>query len=149
MLVSITLVSAEQMKIDTKLYEMNKFIYETPQGRRMRVPNKTKIIVVAFEKETGKLVNEYLKSKDPFYMPNLHAVYIADISKMPTIITNMFALPKLRKYKHPIYLHFDDEFQDFLPHKDEKITIIRIQDKKVLSINYVTTVKELQKAIEK
>lgn len=146
---SLTLLTADQIKIDTKLYQMNKFKYETPQGRRMRVPNRTELIVVAFEKDTGKLVNEYLKSKDPYYMPKRHAIYIADISNMPTIITNIFALPKLRKYKHPIYLHFDDEFGDFVPSKEEQITIIRVKNKKVTGISYVTTMKELQAAIEK
>lgn len=146
---SVALFGADQIKVDTKLYEMNKFKYETPQGRKMRVPNRTELIVVAFEKDTGKLVNEYLNSKDPYYMPKRHAIFIADISEMPTIITNTFALPKLRKYKHPIYLHFNDEFADFVPHKDESVTIIRVKNKKVTDVSYIKTAAQLQAVIEK
>lgn len=145
----LTLVNASIVSVDTPLKQFNGFKYETPTGRQMKVPQKTELIVVAFEKDTGKLVNEYLKSKNPLYMPKHHAIFVADIHNMPSIITNMFALPKLRKYKHLIYLHFDDEFENFVPNKEEKITVIRLKDKKVVSVSFISTADELKEVIEK
>jgi hypothetical protein len=64
---------------------------------------------------------------------------------MPTVITNMFALPKLRKYKHLIYLHYSDKFERFVPKKDEKISVLKFEDQKLKSISYISTKTELSK----
>ena len=68
---------------------------------------------------------------------------------MPAIVTNMFALPKLQKYKHLIYLHYSDKLQDAVPNKEQKITLLRVEDSKIKEISYISTVLELKTAIEK
>ena len=146
---SLTLFGANQIKEGSSLNVLNGFKYETPTGRQMKIPKKSQLIIVAFEKDTGKLVNKYLNTKEQFYLVKRHGIYIADINKMPSIITNMFALPKLRKYKHLIYLHFDEEFQTIVPHHEEEITIIRVDNQKITDISFVKTTQELQAAIEK
>ncbi len=144
-----SILNASAIEIGSALNQLNDFKYETPQGREMRIPRSPSLIIVAFEKDTGALVNEYLTTKNPFYLQKNHSVFIADISKMPTIITNTFALPKLRKYKHLIYLHFDEKFQRVIPNKKEKVTLLHIKDSKVESISYISTKEELKAAIEK
>jgi len=144
-----TLVNADILKVGSPINALNNFKYETPKGRPMKVPKSTRLLLVAFEKDTGKLVNEYLNTQEPMYMPRKRAVFIADIHEMPSIITNMFALPKLRKYKHLIYLHYDEDFQDFIPNKEEKITVIRLKGQKVESISFISTKEELKAAIDK
>jgi len=148
-LLSLSLLGADMITVASPLNQLNNFKYETPQGRQMKVPKSTELVVIAFEKDTGALVNEFLDTQDPFYMPKRRAVFIADINKMPTIITNMFALPKLKKYKHLIYLHYEDQFQNSVPQKEEMITLLRIKDAKVDSISYLSTKEELKAAIEK
>ena len=149
LLLGISLLGADMITVASPLNQLNNFKYETPQGRQMKIPKSTELVVIAFEKDSGALVNEFLDTQDPFYMPKRRAVFIADINKMPTIITNMFALPKLQKYKHLIYLHYEDKFQNSIPHKEEQITLLRIKDAKVESIGYVSTKEELKAAIEK
>ncbi len=148
-LFAFSLLGADLITVDSPLNQLNNFKYETPQGRQMKVPKSTELVVIAFEKDTGALVNEFLNTQDPFYMPKRRAVFIADINKMPTIITNMFALPKLKKYKHLIYLHYEDQFQNALPHKEEQITILHVKDAKIERVSYVSTQEELKAAIEK
>ena len=146
---SVAILSANQLKVGSALSELNSFKYETPRGRQMRIPKKPNLVIVAFEKDTGALVNEYLSTKGPLYLPKNRSVFIADIHEMPTIITNMFALPKLQKYKHLIYLHYNDKFETVVPHKDKKVTLLHVKDGKIQNISYISTKKELQKAIEK
>lgn len=148
-LFTLSLLGADMITVASPLSRLNDFKYETPQGRQMKIPKSTELIVIAFEKDTGALVNEFLDTQDPFYMPKRRAVFIADINKMPTIITNMFALPKLKKYKHLIYLHYEDQFQNAIAHKEEQITLLHVKDAKIESISYVSTQEELKAAIEK
>ena len=146
---SLTLLAVDNFQVNSPLKSLNTYKYETPQGRKMKIPKSTRLLIIAFDKDTGALVNEFLDTQDPFFMPKHRAVFIADINKMPTIITNMFALPKLQKYKHLIYLHYDDQFQDFVPHQEEKLTLIRFKEAKVESISYISTKEELKAAIAK
>lgn len=145
---SLTMLTADTLKIGSKLDMLNNFKYETPQGREMRVPKKPKLIVVAFEKDTGALVNDYLNTKPPLYMPRNRSIFIADISKMPTIITTTFALPKMRKYNHLVYLHYNEKFSKFVPMKESQLTLLHVEDSKIKNISFISTVDELKAAIE-
>jgi len=145
----ISMVGADALKISSPISGLNKFEYESPQAKKMLIPDDTRTIIVSFEKDTGKLVNEYLDAKYPPYLSRVRAVFIADISKMPSLITRFFALPKLKKYKHTIYLHYKDEFAKYVPSKDEKVTIIKLKDKIVQDISFISTKEELKAALER
>ena len=58
----------------------------------------------------------------------------------------------IKKYSNhipfPIYLHYEDQFENFVPHKEEKLTLLRMKNQKVESIAYISTVEELKAAIE-
>ncbi|MCF6309671.1 MAG: hypothetical protein L3J19_04225 [Sulfurimonas sp.] len=146
---SFVMLNASPIKIGSSLAQLNSFEFETPQGREMRVPRTPSLVVVAFEKDTGALVNEYLNTKNPYYLQRKRTIFIADIHEMPTVITNMFALPKLQKYKHLIYLHYNDKFHTVVPSKKEKITLLHVADGKIKNISYISTKEELKAAIEK
>lgn len=146
---TLTFLSAETFQKASSLSQLDDFKYETPHKRPIKVPKSTQLVIFAFEKDTGALVNDYLVKQSPFYLPKHHAVFIADINRMPSIITKMFALPKMQKYKHPLYLHYTDQLERVVPHKEEKLTLARIKEGKVESIRYISTTAELKEAIEK
>lgn len=146
---SVAILGAAPLSINSPLNMLDSFKYETPMGRQMKIPKKTKLVIVAFEKDTGALVNEYLNTQSPFYLPKNNSVFIADINKMPSVITNMFALPKLQKYKHLIYLHYGEKFQSAVPNKEQKITLLHIEGSKIKEISFISTKEELKMAIEK
>jgi uncharacterized protein YxeA len=145
---AITIVGADTIKVSSALNSLNKFAFENAQGAKLTIPSNVRTIVVSYEKYTGKLVNNYLDSKNPTYLDKLNAVFIADISEMPSIVITLFALPKIRKYKHTVYLHYSDEFAKYIPAKDKKITIIKIKNQKVKSISYIGTKSELKNILE-
>ena len=132
-----------------KIYSQGTKKKEEGKKQRMRIPKKTTLVIVAFDKDTGAMVNEYLGSKTPYYLQKHRSIFIADINEMPSIITKMFALPKLQEYKHLIYLHYSEDFQKVVPRKADQITLLRVKDGKVQNISYITTKKELKASIEK
>ena len=146
---SFVVLSAQMVGLNTPISTLDNYSYETPEGRPMKIPHETKLIIVGFEKDTGATVNDFLNTKNKYYLQKNKAIFIADIHAMPSVITKMFALPKMKKYKHLIYLHYGKEFQKNTPNKDEKITILRVKDRKISDISFISTPKELQAAIEK
>lgn len=107
------------------------------------VDGKLSYIIISFEKENSKIVNEFLSTKSEKFLDEKNSVFIADISGMPTIITKMFALPKMRDYKYPILLIYDDKGDKFL-RKDDKITIYTLKDTQVSNIDFISSKKELE-----
>jgi len=145
LIVAIASINAQNLKVGSDIQMLNNYEYETPKSRKMKIPLNTKTLLIAFDKDTGALVNEYLATKNKYFLQKKKAIFIADINKMPTMVTNMFALPKLRKYKHLIYLHYGEKFQNAVPRREEKVSVVRFEDKKVKSISFITSKEELSK----
>jgi hypothetical protein len=104
--------------------------------KKHTVNSDIKTIIVSFEKGTGADVNEFLNSKEPTFLEEKHAVFIANISGMPSIITKLFALPKMQKYKHPILLIYDDEDKRFL-YQEDKSTVYKIENGVIVTVEYI------------
>ena len=144
-----TLLLASTLELSTPLSSLQKFEYETQHEKEITIPDNVETIIISHEKDTSAMINKFLDSKEKDFLEKNHTVFIADISKMPSLITSLFALPKMQKYKHTIYLQYSDEFVKFIPAVDGKVTVLTIQNAQVSNISYITTVKELQKAFEK
>lgn len=100
------------------------------------VNSDIKTIIVSFEKGTGADINEFLNKKPRDFLEKNQAVFIANIAQMPSIITSMFALPKMRKYKHTILLIYDEEDKRFVQ-KDDYSTLYKLEDGVIKSISYI------------
>lgn len=98
--------------------------------------NVTKILVSA-KKDTSADINDYLNKKSKMFLKNKHAVFIANISGMPSIITKMFALPKMRKYNHDVLLVYDSEDNRFV-FKDDMSTLYTLENGVIKDISYFT-----------
>jgi hypothetical protein len=104
---------------------------------KQTVDNSIQLIVVSFEKDTGAQLNEFLSQQTPEFLQQHHAAFIANISGMPMIITKMFALPKMRNYKHPILLIYDENDIRFKS-QEGKSTLYKLQDGVIQSIEFIT-----------
>jgi hypothetical protein len=100
------------------------------------VNSDIKTIIVSFEKGTGADINEFLNKKPRDFLEKNQAVFIANIAQMPSIITSMFALPKMRKYKHTILLIYDEDDKRFVQ-KDDYSTLYKLEDGVIKSISYI------------
>ena len=101
------------------------------------IDSSIEMIIVSFEKGTGADINQFLSTKDKDFLKNHHAAFIANISGMPSIITKMFALPKMRDYKHSVLLIYDEEDNRFVS-KEKKSTLYRLENGVIKSISYIT-----------
>ncbi len=111
------------------------------------IDTKIKTIIVSFEKDTGSQINQFLDKKEATFLDKNSAVFIANISGMPTIITKMFALPKMKKYKHPILLIYDESDSRFLQ-KEGYSTVYKIEKGLIKNISYVKDDNELEEVFK-
>lgn len=105
-------------------------------------------LIMVYEKGTAATVNEYLAAQDKGYLSGHNASFIADISGMPTFISNAFAIPKMQKYPHTVLLIDEEELGLKFPGQEEKITVMKIKGNVIQSIDYISTADDLKKVIE-
>jgi len=140
-----TIAQAEQIQIGSRLAG---FELEDQFGQPHSIKKMPRTLILTFEKTTGAFVNQFLTRQGSQYLAEHDALYIADIARMPSMITTMFALPKMKKYTHTVLLAYGEDFQGHFPRKSGKATVIHFDaSSRVTDCLFVSTEEELQKEI--
>ena len=105
---------------------------------KMQVPQKGKItLILSFEKDVSSEVKTFINTQKKNYLEDNHIMYISDISPMPSFVTSLFALPKMKKFNFRVALINEDNVADVIPRKDAKVTRIKLHNNHVQSIEFV------------
>jgi hypothetical protein len=91
--------------------------------------------------DSGNLVKEALAQNGGAMLEAAHAVYVSDISRMPGVVTKLFALPAMRKRSYRILLDRDGKVTADIPNEEGKITVLELADGTIARIHYVGTVE--------
>ena len=94
-------------------------------------------LILSFEKDVSSGIKKFLDTKKKSYLEENSMMYISDISSMPSFITNWFAIPKMKKFNFKIALINDDKVGDIIPRKDSKVTIIKLKNNGIETIEFV------------
>jgi len=102
----------------------------------LQVKSTDRLLILAFEKDISSAINDYLKTQPADYLKEHHARYISDISAMPSLITSMFAMPKMKKFPFSIMLINDDLGKEF-GKEEGKITVYRIENHQIKAVEFI------------
>jgi predicted transcriptional regulator len=105
-----------------------------------------KTIIFSATKSEGTTIKEFLLTKDKDYLTTNKAAYIADITGMPSIITSLIAMPKMKGYPFSVLL-VDESNKNLFPVKEDMISVISLDNGKITDIKYVKTAEELGKIL--
>ena len=94
-------------------------------------------IIFSSEKDTSAALNEFLASKEKGFLEANKTVFVADISGMPSVISYLFALPKMKKYNYNVLLIEEEGDKRFLK-QEEKLTVYKLENGVVTSVEYVS-----------
>lgn len=110
---------------------------------------KTQLILLAQNMDQAKLVNQALANKPKEYLETKNAVFVADVSRMPKMVSKMFALPAMRKYNYRVLLDRDGSIaKQYNQSTDTAIYWLEIKQGVVLVEKQLTSVDELVAALD-
>ena len=115
--------------------------------RSIWIDAETAVVVFSRDMDGGALIKEALSNRDAADLQRLRAVYIADISGMPTLIARMFALPRMRKRAYPMLLDRDGAATRRLPDVEKHATLIFLDALRVIRIEHYDTAEALDRAL--
>ncbi len=114
-------------------------------GKTHHITPSDRWVLLTSEKKVAIKLTNILKQKSDDFLEQKHIRIISDISAMPTFITKMFALPKMRKYPFPVMLIRDDKGKIFAKQKG-MVTLFKLRRQKIVSISFMTP-EELDRAL--
>lgn len=112
------------------------------------INEQTNLILFAAGKSTSALMSKTLEGLPPTTLKDKKALYVADISGMPSFITKIVAIPKMQKRPYTIALLRDEVQSKRFPQKDDAITIIKLKSGKITDITFVTKQDEIINALQ-
>jgi len=104
-------------------------------------------LLLSFEKAVSSSIKKYIDTKEKDFLIKNNIMYISDISSMPSFITSMFAIPKMKKFAFKIALIHDEKEALFLDRKEGKVTVVTVKDNIVKRLNFVNA-KDLDKVLK-
>ena len=110
--------------------------------------DETRILLVARDMDGAKLVNAALEGKPKGYLDERHAVFLADISRMPRIIATLFALPKMRDYNYRILLDRDARIAPRYPAGEGEVLWLQLEDGKLVEQRVFRDAKGLSDSLD-
>ncbi|WP_315291365.1 FAD/FMN-containing dehydrogenase [Pseudomonas oleovorans] len=111
--------------------------------------DETHILLVARDMDGAKLVNAALEGKPKGYLDERHAVFLADISRMPSVIATLFALPKMRDYNYRILLDRDARIAPRYQAGEGQVLWLQLDGLQIVAQQVFTRADDLRQALER
>lgn len=144
----ITVYFAETLKVGSDLRSENLIQFFDQHGNLQTIPSETKYLIFASDMDASKIIHPYLLELKQEGMNSKKLTFLADIYKMPKIITKMIALPKMREYPYRIHLIQDEVRGNFFPKEKGKLIILNLENYKIQKISKASSKEELEKLLE-
>ncbi|QTS86658.1 FAD/FMN-containing dehydrogenase [Ectopseudomonas khazarica] len=110
--------------------------------------DETHILLVARDMDGAKLVNAALEGQPKGYLEQRQAVFLADISRMPSVIATLFALPKMRDYNYRILLDRNARIAPRYPAGEGEVLWLQLEDGKLVEQKVFKDAAALKQALD-
>ena len=111
--------------------------------------NQTQTLLVARSMDAAKLVAAAVQDQPKGYLEARHAVFVADIQRMPRLIAKMFAVPAMRDYPYRVMLDRDGRVAPRYPGSVDKVLWLQLKDGQLVGKHDYATAAQLREALEK
>ena len=122
---------------------------ENQHGEPITIDDQTQRVLFTADMAGGKVVRALLDERENAaeLLTSANAIYLSDVSGMPSLIRKMMALPAMRKRPYPIMLDIEGVVSAGLPRQEGAVTVIELEKLTVTSLDFTTSPAELAKAI--
>ncbi len=136
---------ADPLKIGDRLPEK---VFSDQHDKLHRLDNRVELLIFAHTKQMGTLMTDILAHAGADLLQRHNAIYLADISGMPSLIAKFIALPKMRKIDSPICLVRDAEEAAWLPTAEDKLTLLQLDSGRITAISFTAEEETIRSLLE-
>lgn len=112
--------------------ELSAHTFKNQWDKPVKLDASVKWLIFSHHKAGGEWVRDAFNELGIKDLPARQWLYVADISGMPSFVTKLFALPKMRKYAFPIALSYDEENTENWPEKEDTVSVYKLNNLKIV-----------------
>ncbi|WP_206617411.1 FAD/FMN-containing dehydrogenase [Pseudomonas alkylphenolica] len=109
---------------------------------------QTQILLVARNMDGAKLVKAALAERAKGYLEARDAVFVADIQRMPALISKLFAIPAMRDYSYRVLLDREGTVATRYAGAEDKVLWLQLDQGRVVAEREFSNADELRQALE-
>lgn len=110
---------------------------------------QTRILLVARDMDGARLVEAALAQRPRGYLQARDAVFVADIQRMPAVISTLFAIPAMRDYSYRVLLDRQGRVASRYPGEKGAVTWLQLDQRTLVTQHDYTDAKALGAALER
>lgn len=107
-----------------------------------------RVVVFAAERKPGDWAQDIVEKSHKEASITGRLALVFDISRMPSLVTTMFAMPGFRARAFPILLARESAAVAFLPLKEASVTVLTLAAGKVVAIDYADSETALERLLD-
>ncbi len=116
-------------------------------GTPRAIDESVRVVLFTRDMKGGGVVKDALAEQGQAFLERSHAVYVSDVSRMPGFIRATIAKPRLRARGYPVLLDEEGKATADFPAAEGKVTLLFLEELRVVRIEQVGSVEELRKAM--
>lgn len=128
--------------------ELSPVNFEDQHGATVAFDSSVKWLIFAHHNKGAKMSKEAIDQAEISDFTVYQGLYVADISKMPALISKMFAMPAMRKYEFNVALDEDGDLTQNWPKQDDKVTLLTLDSLSLVNVQYVDSLEDIITFIE-
>lgn len=117
-------------------------------GRPHEIAQCRRLILFAPDRDAAEIAEQALTGLDGATLERRGVCYIADISRMPGLVTRMFALPALRERTYPVLLGREEADTVMLPRQAGRLTLLPSDPASTEPVAYYAEANEARRALD-
>lgn len=111
--------------------------------------DQAQILLVARSMDAAKQVDAALQGQPKGYLEVRHAVFVADIQRMPRLVATLFAVPAMRAYNYRVMLDRDARIAPRYPGPVDKVLWLQLANGKLVGQREYGSAADLRQALER
>jgi len=117
-------------------------------GEVRAIDDSVRLVVFSRDMDAGKVVRAAVEKAGPNLFDRNRAVYVVNVTGMPTIIRSLFAMPALRRRPYRVLVDEEGEKTANFPGGATYPTVMVLDKLKVTSLSYPTNAEALIALLE-
>ncbi len=139
----ITLLASNCFSANLKAVEfLDQFDVKT------NLDESTQWLLFSDDKAVSEKINNVLAELNMTDLKSQKGMYVADISKMPALISAMFAIPAMKKYAYKVALDKEGALTSAWPKEKAKASMLVLKKLEIVSVEYADRAEAIKKFIQ-
>ncbi len=123
---------------------IEKFELQDQFDAKAELQAQTRWLLFAMDMDGYGIIKEVFPASPKVASFEKEGFLVSDISKMPSLIAKMMAIPKMKKYNFRLVLDRKGEVTKDWPRQEKGLALIELKEFQVVSVKYLKDRKDLE-----